>query len=141
MIRAVLLILGWLVAALSLWALLVVLEVYWNLYDWQPILDLRSVGLGFGICLAVAGMLLLALAPRQHAACIVSLIICFALLALAVYVLPPEPTTSGLFARERPSPAWYRFGRFVLLAAPMMCWVIGLLRRDEKPSELPVPGA
>ncbi len=130
MVRASLLILGWVIAALSLWALLVVLEVYWNLYDWQPKLDSRALGMALGVCVALAGMLLLACVRRQHAARGVSLVVCLALLGLAVYVFPREPLTSGLFARERSSPAWYRLGRFLALASPTLFWVFGVLRRD-----------
>jgi hypothetical protein len=125
MVRPFLLVLGWLAAALCLWALLVVLEVYWNLYDWQPELDARSLGVGLGVCVALAGMLLLARARGQRAARGVSLAICLALLGLAVYVFAPEPLTAGLFARERSSPAWYRASRFFVLAAPTLFWVLG----------------
>ena len=52
-IRAFLLLLGWLVAAFALWVLLVGLELYWNLYTWQPKLDSRALGLGLGVGLAV----------------------------------------------------------------------------------------
>ena len=43
--RAILLTLGWLLAAAGLYVALVMLELYWNLYDWQPGLDLRALGL------------------------------------------------------------------------------------------------
>jgi len=129
MVQASLLILGWVIAALSLWALLVVLEVYWNLYDWQPKLDSAALGIALAVCLALAGMFVLASARRQHAARGVSLMVCLALLSLAIYVLPAEPLTSGLFARERPSPAWYRVARFFALASPALFWVLGIASR------------
>jgi len=131
MVRTSLLILGWAMAALALWALLVVLEVYWNLYDWQPKLDSRALGMGLAVVLALTGMLLLARVRRQRAARTVSLFVCVALLGLGIYVLPPEPLSSGLFARERISPASYRVGRLFVLASPVLFWIFGVLRRDD----------
>ena len=61
-----------------------------------------------------------------------SLAACLALLALAVYVLPPEPMTQGLFAREARSPLWYRAARFVLLALPGVFWGLGELHRRKR---------
>lgn len=122
--------LGWLIAAFFLWALLVLLEVYWNLYDWRPKFDSRALEMALGVCLILAAIFLLARARRQLAARAVSLVVCLALLALAIYVLPPEPPISGSYARQRSSPAWYRVVRFCALSSPTLFWVYGLLRRD-----------
>lgn len=129
MIRAFLLVLGWLAAAFCLWALLVVLEVYWNLYNWQPEFDLSALGAALGVCLALVSLLLLARAGGRGAVRGVALVVCLTLLVLAVYVAPPEPLTSGLFARERSSPNWYRVSRFCVLALPTVFWFFGRLRR------------
>jgi len=137
-IRAILLILGWLMAAFVLWLLLVALEVYWNLYNWQPKLDWRALGLGFAMCLVLAGIWMLAHATRQHAARGVSLVVCFALLALAAYVFPPEPLTVGLFARERSSPLWYRVARLAVLVLPTLFWIMNRLRQNNTACQ---PGA
>ena len=102
--RAILLILGWLVASLALWVLLVVLEIHWNLYNWEPKVDSFALGLGFGVASALACMWLLACANRQPMPRGASLVMCLALLILGVYVFPPEPLNQGLFARERTSP-------------------------------------
>lgn len=131
MVRGILLSLGWLLAALALWALLVVLEFYWNLRDWQPRLDSRFMAIGLGVCAALAVMWMLARVGRPHSARAVSLVICLALLSLGVYVLPAEPLTSGLFAREIQSPLWYRGGRLGVLALPMLFWVLALFRRSN----------
>ena len=130
MIRGILVLLGWLVAAFALWVLLVVLEIYWNLYDWQPKADSIALGLGFGIFSAVACMWLLARVTRQVAARGASLVICLALLVLGVYILPAEPLSTGLFARERASPLWYRGGRLAVLALPALCWVLAMSRMN-----------
>jgi|SRR5947207_42658 len=123
--------LGWLVAALALWVLLVVLELYWNFIDWQPKLDSRALGLGFGICSVLAGVWWLACTNRSHTTRGASLVICLALLVLAIYVFPPEPLTSGLFARQRSSPLWYRAGRFAVLVLPTLFWVLASIRHNN----------
>ena len=137
MIRGILLLLGWVGAAFALWVLLVVLEIYWNLYDWQPKADSIALGLGFGIFSAVAGMWLLARARRQVAARGASLVMCLALLVLGVYVLPPEPLNTGLFAREQASPLWYRGGRLAVLALPALFWVLAMARKNTSASPSP----
>ena len=140
MIRGILLLLGWLAAAFALWVLLVVLEIYWNLYDWQPKVDFIALGLGFGIFSAIACVWLLARASRQVAARGASLVMCLALLVLGVYVLPPEPLSTGLFAREQASPLWYRGGRLAVLALPALCWVLAMVRRSATTSTSPNGG-
>jgi hypothetical protein len=127
--RAILLSPGWLLAAAGLYAALVMLELYWNLYDWQPKLDLEALGLIFGMLALLAAIRLLARASGNRFSRGSSLVICLALLALAVYVFPPEPRSSGLFAREAPSLFWYRAARFAVLALPSAFWSRGVLRR------------
>ena len=133
--RVILLILGWLLAAAGLYVALVMLELYWNLFDWQPRLDLKGSGLIFGILAVLAVIWFLARASHDRFSQAVSLAACLALLAIAVYVLPAEAMTQGLFAREAPSPFWYRAGRFVLLALPSVFWGLGLLRRWQRAGE------
>jgi hypothetical protein len=130
--RAILLALGWLVAAAGLYVALVVLELDWNLYDWEPKLDLKASGLIAGMLAMLAAIRLLARASRDRFSQTVSLVICLTLLALAVYVSPPEPMTQGLFAREAPSPLWYRAARFAVLALPGVFWSLDLLRRRNR---------
>ena len=129
MTRAILLILAWLMAAAGLYAGLVALEFYWNVWDWQPNLDLIAWGLMSATFAFVLAMRLLAPASRDRMSQFVSLVLCVALLVLGCYVLAPEPLTQGLFARERSSPFWYRFGRLVVLALPTVVWVRGLVVR------------
>ena len=133
--RAILLSLGWLLSAAVLYAALVALELYWNLYDWQPKLDLIALGLILGILAVLAAIRLLARAGKDRFSRGVSLAICLALLALAVYVVPAEPLTQGLFGREASSPFWYRAGRFVVLALPGVFWGLGCVRRWKSPGE------
>ncbi len=122
-------------SAAVLYVALVALELYWNLYDWQPKLDLIASGLVLGILAILAAIRLLARAGCDHFSRGVSLAICLALLALAVYVVPAEPLTQGLFGQEAPSPTWYRAGRFVMLALPSVFWGLGFQRRRKSPGE------
>ena len=129
MTRTILLTLAWVVASLGLYAALVALEFYWNVWDWQPNLDPIAWGLLVAVFGFVFAMRLLASATRDRMSQAVSLLLCAALLALGFYVLAPEPLTQGLFARERSSPFWYRFGRLVVLALPTVVWARGWVLR------------
>ena len=102
--RAILLTFGWLTSGLGLYFMLVILELYWNVYDWQPRWDSQAAGLIAGVFLFLVAMRFLARATRDRASRGVSLVLCLGMLALAFYVLWPEPITQGLFARERASP-------------------------------------
>ncbi len=123
--RSMLLALGWISAALGLYTSLVILELYWYLYDWQPTVDLKVLGLTCVVCSMLLAMAFLARLDCHSVIRSLSLVICLALLALGLYVLPREPVTQGLFAREHPSPAWYRGTRFILLVAPSLLWGAG----------------
>lgn len=57
---ATLLTIGWLVAASGLYVALVMLELYWELYDWQPKLDLDALGLIIWICSVLVAIRFLA---------------------------------------------------------------------------------
>ena len=68
---------------------------------------------------------------------------CLALLILGFYVLPSEPLNQGLFARERPSPLWYRGARLGVLALPALFWVLAMFRQNNTtghPGALPIAG-
>jgi hypothetical protein len=127
--RSLLLCLAWLASAAVLYVLALVLELVWNLYDWQPSLDWQALGPLLGMAALLAGMRRLAKAAGDRVSRAVSLVMCLALLALAVYVLPPEPPGHGLFARQTPSPFWYRGGRLVVLALPGVFWCLGFRHR------------
>ena len=121
--RAIVLIVGWTVAFLSLYLGLVALELYWNLFDWLPRLDLRSLGLVIILLAALAATWWLARLSMDCGSRIFSLVGCLALIALGVYVLPPEPQPHGLFSGRSHSPLWYRGGRLVVFSCPGFFWV------------------
>jgi hypothetical protein len=128
--------LGWVGAAVGLYAALVVLEYYWNAWEWQPDWDLIAWTLVVSALGCLFAMRLLASAARDLLSRSVSLILCLALLVLGCYVLAPEPLTGGVLGREHSSPAWYRFGRLALLELPSIIWVRGAWlgkKRDGQP--------
>lgn len=126
MTRRILLSIGWIATGIGLYVTLVGLEFYWNLYNWEPRSDWRAGVLVLAALVLVAVMGLLARASSDKFSRGVSLFICLALLALGIYVVPAEPSTTGLFAREVSSPVWHRGGRLFLLAMPGLFWVLGL---------------
>ncbi|HWW02413.1 MAG TPA: hypothetical protein VNZ64_22130 [Candidatus Acidoferrum sp.] len=131
MTRAILVTLGWVAAAAALYVTLVSFELYWNLFDWQPRMDRNAFGLVFGVCAVLVAIRFLARAASDRMSLGVSLVLCLGLLVLAIYVLPSEPLTQGLFARKQPSPLWYRVGRLVVLALPGSLWARAVLSRRK----------
>lgn len=127
--RSVIVALGWLVATFGLYVALLALELYWNLYDWQPRADWKALGLILGTLAILTGMRFLAKAARDCFSQGVSLVACLALLILAIYVFPAEPLTQDVFARTSPSPLWYRTARFLVMALPSVFWSLELLCR------------
>lgn len=142
--RAILLTLAWVGAAVGFYVALVVLEYYWNAWDWLPDLDLIGWGLLVGVFGFLVVMRLLASAARDRLSQAVSLVLCVALLGLGCYVVAPEPLTEGMLGRGHSSPFWYRFGRLGVLALPSVIWVRGLVVRKQRggqPCAAPSGGA
>ncbi len=123
--RAFVITLGWLIASTGLYLAVLGLELYWNLYDWQPRVDWKAIGLVIvmlGILLAIR---MLARASRDRFSRSVALVECLVLLSLAIYVFPAEPLTQGLFARTTASPFWYRAARLSVMGLPTILWALG----------------
>ena len=117
------LIVGWSFCFGSLYLALLALELYWNFFDWFPRLDLKGSGLAVAVLAALAGTYRLARISIDRVTRIFSLMGCLALFVLGAYVLPAEPKTQGLLARQSPSPLWYRGARFVVLSCPSLFWM------------------
>jgi hypothetical protein len=126
--KSVLVVVGWLLAVLGLYAGLVGLEYYWNVPDWQPYPDSIALALAFWIMLMLFWTWFLARASKGRLCLGLALLPCLALLALAVYVAGPEPLKSGFLGREAHSPVWYRGGRVLLLCLPAVFWVAAILK-------------
>jgi hypothetical protein len=129
---SILLVAGWLVATSGLYVALVLLELRWNLYDWQPRYDLQGDCLVCGTGCLIYVFWLLAKAGGNRVIRTVSFLACLALLALGVYIMPPEPLTAGVFGREQSSPSWYRGARTLALILPGIFW--SLNRAPGRPS-------
>jgi hypothetical protein len=106
------------------------LEVHWNLVNWKPLLDWISLLLMLMLAGILLGFIRLFQAESRRLMRGFSLLICVALLGLGIYLLPQEPLTEGLFARNTPSPAGYRIGRLLVMAAPTALWLCSL--RNQK---------
>ncbi len=131
MTRAILLIIGWTFAAAALYVTLVSLELYWNLYDWQPRFGLAALVLGATVCALLAAFWLLARVSVKPLVRVWSFALSLALLALGVYVVPREPLKQGLFAREQSSPLWYRASGLAVLACPAFLWCLALSKHGH----------
>ena len=131
MTRTILISIGWFGATALLYVMLVILELNWNLFDWQPRIDPKALTLAAGLCSILLGILLLSQVSHSCLSGWISFLLCLALLALAIYVLPPEPITRGMFGRKEPSPLWYRSARFVVMALPLSFWIRGFLQRRK----------
>lgn len=97
---------------------MVLLELHWNLVNWKPVVDWVFLLLLLMIAGSLASFERLARMPRLNPVTVVSVVICLCLFGLGIYLLPQEALTSGLFERNQPSPAWYRFGRLLIMATP-----------------------
>ena len=129
LLRAVLGILLWLLAGGSLYLTMALLEAHWNLVSWKPVLDWIALLLLLLLTGTQLGFVRLSCAQARRPAKEISLLFCLALLVLGIYLLPREPLTEGLFARNIPSPAWYRIGRLLVMAAPTVLWLRSLRKR------------
>ena len=120
--RNVLLIAGWIIVSLTLYGASVGLEVHWNLFDWLPRFDIAAGGLIMVVLLAVTAIWFLTRGLGNRWVQLFSLLVSLAFVALAIYVLPAEPKSEGLFGRELASPWWYRGSRLVFMCCPSFFW-------------------
>ena len=122
--RVLLLTAGWIVAALGLYLAVLGLEFTWNAYNWHPTLDLVGGSMLLGVSVSLLVLAMLARASCDWLSRSASLIVSLALVVLGVYTLPAEPLSQGLFGRESPSPVWYRAGRLLIMALPLVFWLM-----------------
>jgi len=119
-------------ASAGLYLMLVMLELYWNFPDWQPRLDSITCGLLLGAAMSLVFLWLFARASGEKMTRAASLLVSVALIGLALYVMPAEPTSQGILERENSSPLWYRGGRLVLLGLPGVFWLAGYRHRQRQ---------
>jgi hypothetical protein len=124
-----------LLAGAALYLPLLLLDCYWNLSNWHPRLDWPALVLFVWLLLDLALLRLLLRKARTKIPRAFAFVICLLLLALGLYALPAEPLSTGLFARQAPSPWWYRGARLILLALPALWWWLsaGRIQLLERP--------
>ncbi len=144
-VKAGLLILGWLAAGLTLWYCSLGLCFHWNFWNWEPTWDMGAAICLSGIGIALTSIWFLAGASRDVASRTGSLLICVACLIfaiiLAIYEFPKEQVGNGFFGRSRPSPLWFRGSMVLLWCIPMLMWFWSLKRSRRaavKPSAISV---
>jgi hypothetical protein len=130
-VKRALLILGWLGCALSLYLGLVALDFYWNVPDWQPRFDGIVMGIFAPITLSILGVAFLSRCSKDRLTKSIAVLLCLALVGLAVYVIPPEPLKPGFLGRESSSPLWYRLGRLGLTLS--LCFLLLRTSRKSQP--------
>jgi len=126
--RSMLLITGWLGAAVLFLSALQWLEWSWNLFSWRfnmDLLDLNAVACAAGILLALSAIWFLAKATRDRVTWGVSALLCLAFVGIAIAKFPAEAVSqAGNFgARGEASPLWYRGGRVLLMCLPAVFWL------------------
>ena len=123
--RPFILIVGWLGAIGMLYAAVMSISLYWNLFTWRPVLDFKVLACGLVMAGALVMIWFLARSTRDKAIQVVSLIGCLSLLGVAIFWFPLEANNSGFLGRSRPSPLWFRGGRVLLASLPSAFWLWG----------------
>jgi hypothetical protein len=122
---------GWLAGMTALYVGLLLVEGYWNLFDWEPKWNWTSLGLAGWLVLVLAVLAFLARAARGALSNTVSLLTSMLLIALAVHVTPAEPLSEGLLGRTASSPIWYRVARLFTLVLPAVLWLCARRRHQR----------
>jgi hypothetical protein len=121
--RSIMVTIGWLTAAGVFAAAMMILEINWNLFDWNPRLDLIALACGFGILGALAAIWLLARSIRDKSGQVISFVLCVLLVGLAIHLFPAEFASEAFLERKRPSPLWFRGARVLLMSLPSAFWL------------------
>lgn len=129
-IRATLLVIGWLAFSLMLFGSVVSLDLDWNFFNWSPHFSIQAIIDLSTLAAALTAIFFLARVTRGRVARIVSLLVCVAMFSFALANSAPEPRTSGWFGRSRPSPVWFRGGIVMVFAMPGVFWLRSLKRRS-----------
>ena len=122
--RAVLLIIGWLAAGCTLLFSVFMWDFDWNFFfGFSPKWDLTLTVTISGILVADAAIWFLAKAGLDKASRAISLLVCVLLAGLAVVWLHADESATGIFRGHYDIPLWYRGGRTLLLCVPSVFWV------------------
>jgi hypothetical protein len=126
--RSVLLSLGWVLAATVLYWASFLLDVYWNLAHWRFQIDAIAIALVLCGVAALAAIRLLVKATSDRFTRTTALLVSTVLVIAGTYAFQAEPQTTGLFARDAPSPLVYRAARVLWMSLPLI-WVLASFKR------------
>jgi hypothetical protein len=121
--RALLLVIGWLAAGFMLLYGVAGLDFGWSFFGFSPKWSLQSAPEMCMIFVALPSVWFLAMASRDKVSRVVSLLVCVFLAWLAVYFLHADEDKTGIFGGHYDVPLWYRGGRTLLLCVPGVFWV------------------
>jgi hypothetical protein len=122
-IRAIMLVIGWLAASCALAYSVALWELDWNFFWFSPKWDLGLIYAMLGVLVALTAIWFLAKASRDKANCVVSLLLCLLLAGIAVWGLHQDEHATGIMGGHYEIPLWYRGGRTLLLCVPGVFWV------------------
>jgi hypothetical protein len=122
-IRAIVLVFGWLAASCALAYSVVFWDFDWNFWSFSPEWNLKLIWAMLGVLVADAAIWFLAKASREKASRAVSLMFCVILAGFAVVWLRADERATGVFGGAREVPLWWRGWRTLLLCVPSVFWV------------------
>jgi hypothetical protein len=124
--RAIMLIIGWLAAGVTLLYGMFRFELNWNFFYFHPKWDLETIADVLIILVAETGIWLLAKASRDRASRVVSLLVCVFLagLAVAFYYYDGLPRKGIFGGPVEPPPFWFRGGLALLMCLPGVFWIL-----------------
>jgi hypothetical protein len=148
MIRAILLVMGWLAAGYVLFYSFFCLDWDWNFFNFSPKLNRQFVEVMSSVLVALVAMWFLVRASRDKTSRVLSMLVCGCLAWFSIQTLQPEKIKyvpvpafsskmtdqqaiaalikyriSSALSRSKPSPFWFRGGQTLLLALPGIFWV------------------
>ncbi len=138
--RAILLIIGWLATGCMLFYSAVALDFDWNLFGFSPKWNLQLFPEICSLLVALPAIWFLAKASRDKANCAVSLLVCMLLAGFAVYLLHDDESKQGILRGHYEIPLWYRGGRTLLLCVPSV-FLVWWTRRHVAQKRSPEKGA
>jgi hypothetical protein len=121
-IRAIMLVIGWLAASFALAYSVFRWDLDWNFFSFSPGWNLELIWAMLGILVALTAFWFLMKASRDKASRVGSLLVCMLFAGLALMALRPEPPVNGFLGRSEPSPIWFRGVLSLVLCVPGAFW-------------------
>jgi hypothetical protein len=122
--RGVLVAIGWLVLGVAMIYAMLVCDFSLNLFDWRGHWSTEASLACGGYTAAFAASVALYRATRGPVGLGAAIIVTLGLAGLGLFILPPEPLTTGWFGRQIVSPFAYRAARAVVLLLPAIALAV-----------------